>query len=57
MASHVLSVFIVDSIGGLYGLAGVGALPSKLFVANSKQMHVSMELTYAAQIYILSKIV
>jgi len=34
--SHVLSVFIVDSMGGLFGLAALGAMPSKLFVANAK---------------------
>lgn len=36
MASRVLSVFIVDSMGDLFGLAGVGAMPNKLFVANAK---------------------
>ena len=36
MASHVLSVFIVDSMGVLLGLVAVCAVPSKLFVANAK---------------------
>jgi hypothetical protein len=29
-------MYIVDSMGGLFGLAAVVAVPSKLFVANAK---------------------